>query len=213
MPVRIVIADDHKIVRDGLSLLIDKQYDFEVVGEAENGREAVEMVRMKQPDVIIMDLSMPEMNGIDAASEIAEEFPRCKVIILSMHADKRFVHGALQAGVSGFLLKECAFKELTNAVNAVCNNQSYLSPQIAHMVVAGYRQHLKRSSNGENLTTKERAVLQLLSEGYSTKEIAEKLHVSVKTIEARRRNIMEKLNISSVAGLVKYAIREGISEL
>ena len=213
MSVRIVIADDHKIFRDGLSMLIDKQHDFEVVGQAENGRKAIELVRLKQPDVVIMDLSMPEMNGIDAASEIAEEFPSCKVIILSMHADKRFVNGALQAGVSGFLLKECAFKELRNAVNAVCNNQSYLSPEIAHLVVTDYRHHLKNSGRGESLTTRERAVLQLLAEGYSTKEMAEKLHVSVKTIEARRRKIMENLKDTSVAGLVKYAIREGISSL
>ena len=213
MPVKIVIADDHKIVRDGLTLLIDKQHNFEVVGEAENGREAVELVRLKQPDVVIMDLSMPEMNGIDAACEIGEEFPRCKIIILSMHADKRFVNGALQAGVAGFLLKECAFKELSNAVNAVCNNQSYLSPEIAHMVVTDYRNHLKSSDKSENLTTRERAVLQLLAEGYSTKEMAEKLHVSTKTIEARRRILMGKLGITSVAGLVKYAIREGISTL
>ena len=213
MPVRIAIADDHKIVRDGLAMLIDKQQDFELVGQAENGREAVDLVRLKQPDVVIMDLSMPEMNGIDAASEIVDDYPNCKVIILSMHADKRFVNGALQAGVSGFLLKECAFKELINAVKAVCSNQSYLSPQIAHMVVTDYRQQLSSSNKAEKLTTRERAVLQLLAEGYSTKEMAEKLHVSVKTIEASRRNIMDKLNISSVAGLVKYAIREGISTL
>jgi len=213
MPVKIVIADDHKIVRDGLTVLIEKQHGFELVGQAENGREAIELVRLKQPDVVIMDLSMPEMNGIDATSAIVEEFPQCKVIILSMHADKRFVNGALQAGVSGYLLKECAFKELTNAIQAVCSNQTYLSPQVAHMVVNDYRQHLQSSGRAEKLTTRERAVLQLLAEGYSTREMAEKLHVSVKTIEARRRNMMDKLNIGSVAGLVKYAIREGISTL
>ena len=130
-----------------------------------------------------------------------------------MHTDKRFINGALQAGVSGFLLKECAYKELNNAVRAVCNNQSYLSPQIAHMVVDNYRLQLKSENKAEALTTKEREVLQLLSEGHQTKEIAEKLHVSVKTIEARRRTIMDKLNIPSVAGLVRYAIREGISKL
>ncbi len=213
MPIRIIIADDHKIVRDGLSLLIERQHGLELVGQAENGRKAVELVREKQPDVVIMDLSMPEMNGIDAASEIVEENPRCKVIILSMHADKRFVNGALQAGVSGFLLKECAFKELNNAVQAVCNNQTYLSPQVAHTVINDYRMHLLSANKEEKLTTRERAVLQLLAEGYSTREIASKLNVSVKTIEARRRNIMDKLGISSVAGLVKYAIREGLTEL
>ena len=213
MPVKILIADDHKIVRDGLTALIEKEADFEVVGQAANGRQAIKGVRVQQPDVVIMDLSMPEMNGIDAASEILEEFPQCKIIILSMHADKRFVNGALQAGASGFLLKECAFKELNNAVRAVCNNQSYLSPQIAHLVIDNYRQQLKSESTAEALTTKEREVLQLLSEGNQTKKIAEKLHVSVKTIEARRRTIMDKLDISSVAGLVRYAIREGISEI
>ena len=213
MAVRIIIADDHKIVRDGLALLIEQQPDFELVGQAKNGREAVSLVRSEQPDVVIMDLSMPEMNGVDASAMILEEFPDCRIIILSMHDDKRFISRALQAGVSGFLLKECAFKELRNAITAVCDNQTYLSPQVAHMVVTDYRQRLKDSSGIDKLTSKERVVLQLLAEGYTTKQMAEHLFVSVKTIEARRRNIMQKLEISSVAGLVKYAIREGISEL
>jgi len=213
MTVRIIIADDHKIVRDGLALLIEQQQNFELVGEAKNGREAVSLVRAKRPDVVIMDLSMPEMNGIDAAGMIIEEFPECRIVILSMHADKRFVSRALQVGVSGFLLKECAFKELRSAIIAASNNQTYLSPQIAHLVVTDYRQRLRENSRMDKLTTKERVVLQMLAEGYTTRQMAEKLCVSVKTIEARRRNIMDKLDISSVAGLVKYAIREGLSEL
>ena len=210
MPIKIVVVDDHKIVRDGLCSLIEQQQGYEIVGQAEYGREAVQVVRREKPDVVIMDLSMPEMNGIDATSIIVEEMPECKVIILSMHSDKRFVTGALQAGASGFLLKECAFKEVSLALRS---NQTYLSPQVAHIDVKDYRKRLVTAKKENSLTTAEREVLQLIAEGLATRDIAQRLNVSVKAIEARRRKTMEKLGISSLAGLVKYAIREGLTEL
>ncbi len=151
--------------------------------------------------------------GIDATTLIAEELSFCKVIVLSMHSDKRFVTGALQAGASGFLLKECAFQELNLALEAVRIGQTYLSPQIAGTVIDDYKQHLLSNNKPKNLTTKERQVLQLIAEGHSTKEIAEKLFVSVKAIEGRRRRIMDKLQLTTVADLVKYAIREGLTDL
>ncbi|MBA3007587.1 MAG: response regulator transcription factor [Proteobacteria bacterium] len=213
MILKIIVVDDHKIVRDGLCSLIEGLSGYTIVGRAENGRQAIEVARREKPDIIIMDVSMPEMNGIDATSSIMEEIPSCKIIVLSMHSDKRFITGALQAGASGFLLKECAFQELNQALDAVRSGQTYLSPKIAGMVVHDYRRRLLSEAKEENLTTKEREVLQLIAEGRSTKEIAERLFVSVKAIEGRRGRLMEKLQINSVAGLVKYAIREGLTEL
>ena len=213
MTLKVIVVDDHKIVRDGLCSLIEGLFGYTIVGWAENGRQAIEVARQEKPDIIIMDVSMPEMNGIDATSSIMEEMPFCKIIVLSMHSDKRFITGALQAGASGFLLKECAFQELNQALEAVRSGQTYLSPKIAGTVVHDYRRRLLSEAKEETLTTKEREVLQLIAEGRSTKEIADKLFVSVKAIEGRRGRLMEKLQISTVAGLVKYAIREGLTEL
>lgn len=213
MTLKIIVADDHKIVRDGLCSLIEGLSGYTIIGQAENGRQAIEVSRREKPDIIIMDVSMPEMNGIDATSLIMEEMPLCKIIVLSMHSDKRFITGALQAGASGFLLKECAFQELNQALDAVRSGQTYLSPKIAGTVVHDYRRRLLSENKEKNLTTKEREVLQLIAEGRSTKEIADKVFVSVKAIEGRRRRLMDKLQITTVAGLVKYAIREGLTEL
>lgn len=213
MTLKVIVVDDHKIVRDGLCSLIEGLSGYSIVGWADNGRKAIEVARQEKPDIIIMDVSMPEMNGIDATSSIMEDMPLCKIIVLSMHSDKRFITGALQAGASGFLLKECAFQELKQALDAVQKGQTYLSPKIAGTVVHDYRRRLLSEANEENLTTKEREVLQMIAEGRSTKEIADRLFVSIKAIEGRRRRIMEKLQISTVAGLVKYAIKEGLTEL
>ena len=212
MTIKIVVVDDHKIVRDGLCSLIEDLDGYNVVGRAKDGRNAIEVARREKPDIIIMDISMPEMNGIDATSSILDELPLCKIIILSMHSDKRFIVGALEAGAAGFLLKECAFHELNQALEAVRKGQTYLSPQIAGIVVHDYRNRLLTEKDEKTLTTKEREVLQLIAEGRSTKEIADRLYVSVKAIEGRRRRLMEKLQITSVAGLVKYAIREGLTK-
>ncbi|OQX15330.1 MAG: DNA-binding response regulator [Desulfobulbaceae bacterium A2] len=213
MELKIVIADDHTMVRDGFCSLIDGLAGFTIVGQAQNGRKAIDLARRLKPDIIIMDISMPEMNGIDATSLIMEEFPSCKIIVLSMHSDKRFIARAFQVGASGFLLKECAFHELKLALEAVRIGKIYLSPVIAGTVVHDYRRCLLTETKNENLTTKERSALQLIAEGYSTKEIADILFVSVKAIEGRRGRIMEKLRINTIAGLVKYSIREGLTEM
>jgi len=215
MSTKILLADDHKIVRDGLRSLIEKQPGMAVVAEAENGRAAVKLARRLKPDVIIMDLNMPDLNGIDAARQILAELPDTKIIVLSMHADKQFVLGALKAGASGYLLKDCAFEELARALQTVLKHQTYLSPEIAGTVVKDYLEQMCtiESAIEAALTPREREVLQLIAEGRSTKETADRLNVSIKTVESHRRNIMEKLNIHSTAELTKYAIRTGLTSL
>jgi DNA-binding NarL/FixJ family response regulator len=215
MSIKIVLADDHKIVRDGLRSLLENQQDIEVVAEAEDGRTTVKQAQKFSPDVIIMDISMHDLNGIEATRQIIAKSPGVKVLALSMHSDKRFVTGMLRAGASGYLLKESAFRELVNAIRVVALNQTYLSPRIAGMVTEDYVHHLSatNSSTRLTLTAREREVLQLLAEGKSTKQMAAHLHVSVKTIETHRQKIMDKLDIYSVAELTKYAIREGLTSL
>lgn len=215
MEVRIIIADDHKIVRDGLRALLQKQPGMEVVAEAENGRMTVRLARELTPDIAIMDIGMPDLNGIDATRQIVAEVPGIRVIALSMHSDKRFVAEMFKAGASAYLLKDCAFEELAHAVQVVLSGQVYLSPEIAGPVMEDYVRHLGSStpSGFTTLTAREREVLQLLAEGNSTKQIAAQLHVSVKTIETHRQQIMNKLNVNNVADLIKYAIREGITSL
>ena len=215
MNIRVLVADDHAIVREGLRALIDQQANMQVVGEAENGRKAVLMAKRLLPDIVIMDVSMPDLNGIDAAHQIRSELPKTKIIALSMHSDKRFVSGMLKAGVSGFLLKECAFRELTTAIHAAVANEYYLSPKIAATVVEDYVRQADALSgvSGQTLTPREREVLQLLAEGGNTRDIAAALNISVKTAEARRRSIMEKLQVTTLAELIKYALREGLTSL
>jgi DNA-binding NarL/FixJ family response regulator len=214
--LRILLADDHKIVREGLRTLIEKQPGTEVVGEADSGRMALKLTRELKPDVVIMDITMPDLNGIEATRQIHSEIPGVKVIALSMHSDKRLVTGILMAGASGYLLKEdCDSVELARAIQAVASNQTYLSPKIGEVVIKDYMRHLSitTSSPFSILTPREREVLQLLAEGKSTKEIASSLHLSVKTIETHRNKIMEKLDIHSIAELTKYAIRERLTPL
>ena len=214
MTIKILLADDHRIMRDGLCALLKNEPDIEVVAEGDNGREAVEMSRKLKPNVVVMDMSMPGLNGVEATRQILALDDNVKVLVLSMHADKRFVIGALSAGASGYVLKDCAFEELVRAIHTVAMNQTYLSPSIADIVVESY----KRSQPSPNqsfsvLTPREREVLQLLTEGASVKKIASLLRVSAKTIETHRQHIMEKLNTHSVAELTKYAIREGLTSL
>jgi two-component system response regulator NreC len=215
MNIKILVADDHKIMRDGLRTLIEKENGMEVVGEAEDGRSAVKQAKKLLPDIVIMDITMPDLNGIDATRAIFEEASGVKVIALSMHSDRRFVSGMLEAGASAYLLKDSAFEELATAIRAVVANQIYLSPKIADIVV---RRFVSKSASTERsafteLTKREREVLQLLAEGVSTKEIAGRLNLSVKTVETHRANIMGKLDIHTVSELVKYAIREGLTSL
>jgi DNA-binding NarL/FixJ family response regulator len=215
MKIRIMIADDHEIVRNGLRSLIEKELDMEVIAEAGNGRDAVRIALELAPDVVIMDIAMPDLNGIEAARQIIAALPRIKVIALSMHADKRYVMEMLKAGASGYILKDSAFEELACAIRTTLKNRTYLSPSITEIVIGDYVQ-LALASNDTAfslLSSREREVLQLLAEGKSTAQIAESLGISVKTVETYRQHIIEKLDIRSVAELTKYAIREGLTSL
>lgn len=215
MTIRILLADDHKIMCDGLRNLLESQSGIEVIAVAENRRDAVKLARELKPDVVIMDVSMPNLNGIEATRQIIAESNTIRVIALSMHSDKRFVVDMLKAGAAGYLLKESAFKELVIAVRAVVNHKTYLSSRIAEIATHDYVHHLSKcfSQVSSSITAREREVLQLLAEGKNTKEIASCLYVSVKTVEVHRKNIMDKLNIRNIAGLIKYAIREGLTSL
>ncbi len=215
MSIKVLLADDHKIIRDGLRSLIERHPEMEVVGEAEDGRSTVQLARELDPDVVIMDISMPDLNGIDATQQIIAEAPDVKVIALSMHSDRRFVVGMFKAGASGYLLKDCAFDELEQAIKTVLADQTYLSPKIASVVIKNYVPQLSTDDTSafSVLSTREREVLQLLAEGKSTKQIASDLYLSVKTIETYRQRIMDRLDIHNLAELIKFAIREGLTSL
>ena len=214
--IRVLIADDHQIVRDGLRSLLEKEPDMEVIATVEDGRTTVRVVEELQPDVVIMDISMPGLNGIEATRKISRDFPKIKIIALSMHDDGRFVMNMLKAGASGYLLKDCAFKELTKAIHVVVRaGKSYLSPDITDVVVSSY---VTGAAGPESLlypalTPREREVLQLVVEGKTSSQIAEILYVSVKTVETHRTQLMHKLKINNLADLIKYAIREGITSV
>jgi two-component system response regulator NreC len=215
MAIRIILADDHAIVRHGLSQSIQQEEDMEVVGQAENGLSTIKLVRELSPDIVIMDISMPDVNGMDATREIVRDFPNVKIIALSMHSAKKFVSEMFKAGASAYLLKDCEFDELANAIRTVMSGKSYLSPEITDVVVDGYIKTSEedKSSVFSTLTKRERQVLQLMAEGKTTKQIGLKLHISPKTVEAHRLRVMEKLNIDNVAQLTKYAIQEGLTSL
>jgi len=215
MSIRILLADDHTIMQAGLRSLLDKEPGLEIVAEAQDGRTAVRFAKELTPDLVIMDISMRGLNGIDATRQIMAETKGIKVIALSMHRDEQFVAGMLSAGASGYLLKDCAAEELSYAVKAVMSNQTYLSPGVAAIVTKEYVRTLSENeiTNSAALTNREREVLQLLAEGTSSKAIAAALHLSVRTVETHRRQIMDKLDIHTVAELTKYAIRQGITSL
>ena len=215
MSIKILLADDHRIMREGLRSLIEKEPDMEVIAEAEDGRRTVRLAGELSPDVAVVDISMPELNGIEAANQITSKNPDVKVLALSMHSDEHFVMGMLRAGASGYLLKDCAADELCSAIRTVIADETYLSPRAASVVIQDYRRELSdaTSSRVPELTPREREVLQLVSEGETSKRIASRLDVSVKTIQAHRQQIMDKLNIHTVAGLTKYAIQRGITSL
>jgi DNA-binding NarL/FixJ family response regulator len=217
-PVRVLLADDHNLVRAGMSALLASDPDIEVVAEAQNGREVRALVETRKPDVVLMDISMPELNGLDATAQLVGEFPKLRVIILSMHATEGYVLKALRAGASGYLLKGAATPELAQAIKAVARGETYLSSAVSKHVVDAY----KRGDSGEfksadessrvetALTPRQREVLQLIAEGYSTKEIAEKLNISVKTAKTHRTELMRRLNLHDVASLVRYAMQIGL---
>jgi DNA-binding NarL/FixJ family response regulator len=215
MKQKILLADDHRLFRDGLRTLLDKQADMEVVGETSDGSQTIAAVSEKKPNIILMDISMPNLNGIDATRRIISENPSIKIIILSMHSDQKFVVEALKSGAVGYLLKDCAIDELIGAIRIVAAGQIYLARDIEDAVIKDY---LKLADNRQGsafttLSIREREVLQLLAKGLSTKETASKLNISIKTVETHRKQIMDKLGIYSIAELTKYAIREGLTPL
>jgi two-component system response regulator NreC len=215
--IKVLLADDHQIVRHGLRSLLSAEPDIVVVGEADNGRAVIRLVQELSPQVVIMDISMPDLNGIEATRQILNDFSGVKVIALSMHSDSLFVLNMFKAGASGYLLKDCALEELVKAVRTVMNRKIYLSPSISDIVikdfVIGWSPEDSSSSAYSILTAREREVLQLMAEGKTTNQIAESLCISVKTVEAHRKQLMTKLDIHSVAELTKYAIRQGLTTL
>jgi len=215
MKTKILLVDDHKILRDGIRSLVKGYDDIEVIGEASDGKTALQMVKELLPDLVVMDISMPDMNGIDATRKIQNEHPDVKVIALSMHHDKQFVSEIFRAGASGYLIKDSAFDELDHAIRVVMSGKTYINPQIASLVVESLvsQSSTPHPQSFSLLTEREREVLQLIAEGRSTKQIAFDLSVSSKTVESHRRQVMGKLNIRSVAELTKFAIREGLTSV
>ncbi len=213
MGIKILIADNHKIFREAVGSLLSNEPGIEVVGKAEDGRTAVQLARKLHPNVITMEISMPNLNGIDATYQITRKMPKVKVIALSACRDKRSVREMLKAGASGYVTKECAFEELIAAIRNVASNQTYLCSQVNKVIIKGYINQLSTGDDSAYsvLTRREREVLQLIAEGKSTKVIAKELNVSAKTIEWHRSQMMKKLGIQSIAELVKYAINEGLA--
>ena len=211
METTIVLADDHRLVREGLRRLIEERSDFRVVGEATTGQEAVELASRKKPDLVLMDISMPGLSGIEATRRICKGTNDTRVLILSMHANRSYVEEVLRAGASGYVLKDAASSDLIQAIDAVRGGDSFLSPGIAHQVVDAIANASERPAAAlAQLTDREREVLTLIAEGLSSKQIAERLGVSLKTVESHRANLMDKLEIHKVSGLVRYAIRAGL---
>lgn len=215
MKLKILLVDDHAIVREGLKSLIEKEEDLQVVAEAADGRQAVELALRHHPDLVVMDISMPEINGVVATRMIREKAPNIKVLALSMETDRRFVVEVLKSGASGYLLKDAAFGELATAIRRVATGETFLGNRISDILIRDYLQKVPQtaSASSELLSQREREVLQLISQGKSSKEIAFQFEVSTKTVDNHRHAIMKKLNLYSIAELTKYAVREGLSNL
>src|SRR3984957_7526232 len=212
-PIRILLADDHNILRDGMRLLLERQPGFLVVGEAADGREIVELAREQRPDVIVMDIAMPNMNGIEATRRIVEKRPETGVVILSMHYDESYVLRSLKAGARAYLLKDALKAELISAIRAVSEGRSFFSPKISRVLQEDYVEALGRKDSDDSyelLTDREREILQLIAEGQTNKEIANTLNISLYTVDTHRTHILQKLNLHSVPELILYAVRKGI---
>ena len=212
MAIRILLADDHALVRQGLRSLLESIEDFEVVGEAANGREALRLIRALEPQVAVMDIAMPELNGLDATTHALRDQPRLRVLILSMHATESYVLEALRAGAAGYVLKDADAGELERAIRAVAQGERYLTPSVSHHVIERFMRAEREGhkAGAEALSARQREVLQLIAEGRSTREIAVTLNLSVKTVETHRAQLMQRLQIFDVAGLTRHAIRIGL---
>ena len=207
MPIRVVLADDHVLVRQGLKSLLERE-KFQVIAEASDGQEALRLSESLHPDIAVIDISMPTLNGIDAARELGRSCPKTKAILLTQHEEDQYIREALEAGVKGYVLKNQAASDLVNAIQQVSRGQFYLSPGVSRAVVEAYRS--KKESPSDPLTGRERQVLQLIAEGKSTKDVASLLGISVKTAESHRTRLMQKLDIHETASLVRYAVRRGL---
>jgi two-component system, NarL family, response regulator NreC len=215
MSIKVLLVDDHQIIREGLRVMLENEHDITIVGEAEDGRMAEQLARELIPDVIIMDVAMPDLNGIEATRQITAKLRGVKVIALSMHDDRRFISNMLEAGAAGYLLKDDAFKSLSKAVRVVMSNKSYYSDQISDITDSNCFKSFYGQKSAESglLSNREREVLQLVAEGKTSNKIAEVLHISAKTVETHRQQVMVKLKIKNVAELTKYAVREGLTML
>jgi DNA-binding NarL/FixJ family response regulator len=211
--IRVIVADDHTIIRSGLKALLDREPDIEVVAEAADGRQAVQKAQELQPEVVLLDIAMPNLNGIEAARQIAAKHDRMGIIILSMHSDESYVLKALKAGARGYLLKDSSESDVMNAVRAVNAGKAYFSPEISRMMADDYLRQMEQrgaEDSYELLTSREREILQMLAEGKSNKDVANLLNLSLHTVETHRSNILQKLNLHSVPELILYAVRKGI---
>jgi DNA-binding NarL/FixJ family response regulator len=210
-PLRILVADDHTLVRAGFCSLVENIAGVEVVAEAEDGHQALELIDQHRPDIVLMDITMPRLNGLDVAARVIGRHPHVRIIILSMHPDEEYVLRALRIGVAGYLIKDAGTEELEMAIRSVAQGKTFLSPSISEQVA----EYVRRVGDGseELLTSRQREVLQLIAEGLTNREIAETLEISVKTVESHRTHLMNRLEIHDVAGLVRYAIREGLIDL
>lgn len=211
MSIRIMLVDDHAILRHGLSKAFQQEEDLKVIGQAKDGHSTVGLVRELLPDVVVMDIAMPGLNGMEATRQISRECPQVKVVGLSMHSSNKYVREMFRAGAKGYLLKDCPFEELAHAIRTVHNGKIYLSPSISHTVIEDYISKEDEESAFSVLTQREREVLQLLAEGNSTKQVGLQLYISAKTVEAHRSRIMNKLELDNIAQLTKYAVLEGLT--
>jgi two-component system response regulator NreC len=215
MKIRILLADDHTILRAGLKMMLNAQPDMEVIGEAQDGRQAIHEALRHQPDVVLMDITMPDINGIEATRQIKRMLPDVKVLVLTMHENDEYVFQALRAGASGYILKEAADTELITALHVVQTGQFYLSPTAQSIIVGDYLQRVRTGEEKDSystLTEREREILKLVAEGYTNNQIAERLVISPKTVDTHRTHVMDKLNLHSRSELVKYAMRRGLLE-
>ena len=214
MAINVLIADDHQLFREGLVNLLSSAPDIKVIGQAKDGKDAIEKTRQLKPDVLLIDIGMPQMNGIDATRQLKKELPEVKIIAVSMHSDRQYVKGILEAGADGYLLKNCTYHQLTDAIISVHSGKKILSDDITDLVIKGYLEPSDSEADGfSDLSEREVEILQLYAEGKSTREISEKLFISVKTVGTHKQHILEKLNLKNNADIIKFALKKGMIQL